>query len=58
MWDLPADMKGPICRKLEEQFDFLFKQLGVPNTEHLVKKFIQPAAVDVPAPASAARVLG
>ena len=58
MWDLPADIKGPICEALEKQFDFLFGQLGMPNTEDLLEKFIKPVSVEVPAPASAENVLG
>ena len=57
-WDLPADIKQPICDELEAKFDFLFKQLGMPNTQGLTKKFITPTSIHVPAPASAKTVLG
>jgi fructose/tagatose bisphosphate aldolase len=52
VWDLPDDIKGHIGKALEKQFDFLFKQLGVPNTETLVKKYIKPATVQIPAPSA------
>ncbi len=58
VWDLPADIKGQICEKLDAKFEFLFKQLAVPNTEDLTKKFIRPASVAVPPPKTAQRVLG
>ncbi len=57
-WDLPADIKGPICDELEAKFDFLFRQLGVPKTEHLTKKYIKPVPVAVPAPDAAKKILG
>jgi len=58
MWDLPSDVKGPICETLEKQFEFLYKQLGVPDTVEVTAKFIIPAAVNIPAPDSAQAVLG
>lgn len=58
MWDLPADIKGPVCEALEKQFEFLYKQLGVPDTVELMNKFIKPKPVEAPAPASAQSVLG
>jgi hypothetical protein len=58
MWDLPADVKGPICDALKEQFAFLFEQLGMPNTEDAMIKIVKPKAVDTPPPASAEKVLG
>jgi len=51
VWDLPVEVKVKICDKLEKQFDFLFKQLGVPNTQNLVQKYIKPEAAKIPAPA-------
>lgn len=57
-WDLPPDIKQRICAKLEAKFDFLFKQLSVPNTDGLTKKFIRPASTPVPAPKTAAQALG
>ncbi|RJP25057.1 MAG: aldolase [Candidatus Abyssobacteria bacterium SURF_5] len=56
IWDLPADIKNQICAKLEKQFDFLFKQLGVPNTADLAKKYIKPQSIKISAPAAAAQV--
>ena len=58
MWDLPADAKGPVCEALENQFDFLFEQLGMLNTADLLEKFIKPVSAPIPAPASARTVLG
>ena len=58
MWDLPSDVKGPICEALEKQFEFLYKQLGVPDTVEVTQKFTKPEPVDIPAPASAQTVLG
>jgi fructose/tagatose bisphosphate aldolase len=58
MWDLPADIKGPLCKALEDQFAFLFEQLGMPNTADLLDKFIKPVSVAVPAPDTAKTVLG
>jgi hypothetical protein len=49
---LPDDIKGQIGKALEKQFDFLFKQLGVPNTETLVTKYIKPKSVQIPAPSA------
>jgi len=58
MWDLPSDIKGPICEALEKQFEFLYKQLGVPNTTELISKFLKPAPADAAPPASAQKALG
>jgi fructose/tagatose bisphosphate aldolase len=57
-WDLPDDVKGPICRELEAKFDFLFKKLGVPDTEDLTQKFIAPVSVSVAPPECAKKSLG
>ncbi|MBI4832924.1 MAG: class II fructose-bisphosphate aldolase [Candidatus Lindowbacteria bacterium] len=53
MWDLPSDIKRQICAKLEAKFDFLFKQLAVPNTDGLTKKFIKPVSTPIPTPKAA-----
>ncbi len=58
MWDLPSDIKGSICEALEKQFEFLYKQLGVPDTTELISKFLKPAPADVAPPASAQKALG
>lgn len=58
MWDLPDEVKQPIYDELEAKFDFLFKQLGVPDTEKLIEKHIKPVTVEVPTPAAAQAVLG
>ncbi len=56
IWDLPDSVRSRICGKLEEQFDFLFKQLGVPNTIDLVKKHIHPQPLEIVAPKFVAQV--
>jgi hypothetical protein len=58
MWDMGPDVKGPICEALENQFEFLYEQLGVFNTVDVMNKFVKPNSVDIPAPASAKGVLG
>jgi fructose/tagatose bisphosphate aldolase len=57
MWDLPVDVKRPICQKLEDQFDFLFKKLAVGNTEGLTKKHIKPVSLRLAVPELAQKVL-
>ena len=36
-WDLPQDVKGPICDDLEEKLTFLFKKLNVTDSMQLVE---------------------
>ena len=42
---LDKDVKQNIVSKLEEEFDFLFKQLNIKGTKEVVDKFIKPIAV-------------
>jgi len=42
---LDKDTKQNIVSKLEEEFDFLFKQLNIKGTKEVVDKFIKPIAV-------------
>ncbi|MEW5745471.1 MAG: class II fructose-bisphosphate aldolase [Nitrospirota bacterium] len=44
-WDLPADVKGPIMKELEEKFGHLFEKLKVTNTVDIVKRTVKPVAV-------------
>ena len=44
-WELPAEVRHEICRELEEQFGFLFEQLGVTGTAAMVAEHVQPAKV-------------
>jgi len=39
-WDLPADVKAPIMKELEEKFGLLFHKLKVENTTDIVNKTI------------------
>ncbi|MDP8253439.1 MAG: class II fructose-bisphosphate aldolase [Candidatus Kaelpia aquatica] len=39
------NIKNDIASKLEEEFDFLFKQLNIKGTKEAVGKFIKPAAI-------------
>ena len=44
-WDLPADVKGPIMKELEDKFALLFDKLRVGNTSEIVGKTVRPAVV-------------
>jgi fructose/tagatose bisphosphate aldolase len=44
-WDLPADVKAPIMKELEDKFDLLFEKLKVPNSKDLVEKNVTPVPV-------------
>ncbi len=45
IWNLPEEVRGEIRRGLEEQFGFLFEQLGVTNTADLVARYVQPPEI-------------
>ena len=45
MWDLGPEVKGPLFQDLENKFEFLMKQLKVPNTKQVVERFVKPVAV-------------
>lgn len=44
-WDLPASVKDPIMRELEDKFGLLFERLKVANTTDIVKKTVTPVLV-------------
>lgn len=42
IFNLDKEVKDKIILKLEEEFEFLFKQLKIENTREVVKKFVKP----------------
>ncbi len=42
---MDKDVKEAIASKLEDEFDFLFKQLNIAGTKEVVDRFIKPQAV-------------
>lgn len=44
-WDLPAQVKEPIMKELEDKFGLLFSELKVGNTVDIVKKTVKPVVV-------------
>jgi fructose/tagatose bisphosphate aldolase len=44
-WDLPASVKDPIMKELEDKFGLLFERLKVTNTTDIVKKTVKPVLV-------------
>lgn len=45
-WDLPADVKTPIMKELEDKFNLLFEKLKVTNTKDIVNKTVKPVIVE------------
>jgi fructose/tagatose bisphosphate aldolase len=45
-WDLPADVKEPIMKELEDKFDLLFKELKVGDTKEYIDKHTKVVAVE------------
>lgn len=45
-WDLPANVKAPIMKELEDKFDLLFNKLKVVNSKDLVNKTVKPVVVE------------
>lgn len=45
-WDLPADVKAPIMKELEDKFNLLFEKLRVINTKNIVDKTVKPIIVE------------
>ena len=43
---LSKDIKQIIASKLEEEFDFLFKQLKVENSKDLISKYVKPVKIE------------
>ncbi|MCS7283740.1 MAG: class II fructose-bisphosphate aldolase [Anaerolineae bacterium] len=41
IWNLPQDVRETVSRELENQFGFLFEQLGVTETADLVARYVQ-----------------
>ena len=52
-WGLPADVKGPIMKELEEKFKLLFERLRVGNTKDIVQRTVKPVSVKKELPESA-----
>jgi fructose/tagatose bisphosphate aldolase len=44
-WDLPADIKAPIMKELEDKFGLLFDKLKVVNTVEIVKRTVKTPTV-------------
>ncbi len=44
-WDLPAAIKGPIMKELEDKFELLFDKLKVVNTVEIVKRTVKTPMV-------------
>lgn len=44
-WDLPADVKAPVMKELEDKFGLLFEQLKVTGTGDILKRTIKPVVV-------------
>ncbi|MBI5055321.1 MAG: class II fructose-bisphosphate aldolase [Nitrospirae bacterium] len=49
-WDLPANVKGPIMKELEDKFELLFKELKVAGSKELVNKTVKPVVVEKKVP--------
>jgi len=45
-WDLPASVKAPIMKELEDKFDLLFNKLKVVNSKDIVNKTVKPVVVE------------
>lgn len=41
-WDLPAGVRGPIMKELEDKFGFLFEKLRVSDTAEIVARTVKP----------------
>jgi len=51
-WDLPANVKAPIMKELEDKFDLLFNKLKVVNSKDIVSKTVKPVVVEKKVPAN------
>jgi fructose/tagatose bisphosphate aldolase len=51
-WDLPTDARSGIGQTLQDKFEFLMDQLGVPDTRDLVAKHVSPVKIEKPVPES------
>ncbi|MBI4698303.1 MAG: class II fructose-bisphosphate aldolase [Nitrospirae bacterium] len=45
-WDLPANVKAPIMKELEDKFDLLFRELRVAGSKDIVNKTVKPVIVE------------
>ncbi len=45
-WGLPADIRGPIMKELEDRFGLLFEKLKVLGTVDVVKQTVKPVVVE------------
>ena len=51
-WDLPADIKAPIMKELEDKFNLLFEKLKVVHSKALVEKTVKPVVIEKKVPES------
>ena len=54
LWDLPPDIKQPVCADLEARFGFLFDQLNIADTAALVSRHVKAPVLRHAAPRPAA----
>jgi len=45
-WDLPAEVKAPIMKELEDKFNLLFEKLRVINTKDIVDRVVKPVVIE------------
>ena len=50
VWDLPAEVKRQLADAYDQKFEFLFTQLAVAGTKHVVTRFIKPRVQHRPQP--------
>lgn len=56
-WDLPANVKTPIMKELEDKFSLLFEKLKVINTKAIVDKTVKPVTVKKELPDTVKKLL-
>lgn len=56
-WDLPAEVKKPIMKELEDKFALLFEKLKVGGTVSIVQKTVKPAVIKRALPDAARAML-
>jgi fructose/tagatose bisphosphate aldolase len=49
-WDLPANVKAPIMKEIEDKFDLLFRELRVVGSKDIVNKTVTPVIVEKKVP--------
>jgi fructose/tagatose bisphosphate aldolase len=57
-WDLPAGVKAPIVKELEDKFELLFKKLKVEHTVDIVQKTVKPGLIKKELSGTAKALLG